>query len=110
VIGKAGRENLGFIFEAPKRPGMDYAVAIPLESVAVRVFRLGIAASPRTIGGEAQMPEGARHLFLWQFPECGRDNSRDLSRLRRKRRQQLPGFVGLRRPNSFGQRNGCLRL
>ena len=47
VIGNAGRENLRLIFQPAKCPRMDYAVAIALEFVAVRMrkFRIEPAAA-----------------------------------------------------------------
>src|ERR1700704_4932380 len=47
MVGIAAGKDLRFGFQPPKRPGVNDAVAIALEVVAVGMRRLGVAASPR---------------------------------------------------------------
>lgn len=58
VVGVAFAEDLGFVFQAAEGVGVDDAVAITLEFVAVRVLRFGEAAAPRSRGRETEPREG----------------------------------------------------
>jgi hypothetical protein len=43
-------EDLRFVFETPKRPGMDDAVAVALKSSSGRAFGLGKEPAPAFLG------------------------------------------------------------
>ena len=45
MVGEAGREYLGLIFQAAERAGMDHAVAIALKFVAIGMRKLRISPS-----------------------------------------------------------------
>ena len=61
MVGEAGREDLGLIFQSAKGAGVDDAVAIALESVAVRMSGSGYRR-PRLADVKAQLGE---------HPYCG---------------------------------------
>src|ERR1019366_10766078 len=60
MIGEAGSENLGLGLQPPKGSGMDYAVAVPLESVAVGMFGFGVATAPASLHRETQARQHRR--------------------------------------------------
>ena len=77
MIGKAGGEDLGLVFQPAKSPRMDDAVAVALEGIAVGVRQLGIAAAAGAFHRKTQMSERGRiHLPLnavtWPCPEYSR--------------------------------------
>src|ERR1017187_9031794 len=49
VVGVAAGEYLGFVLKAAEGPGVDYAVTVALERVAIWVRRLRIAPSARVL-------------------------------------------------------------
>lgn len=57
MIGKAGGEDLRFIFKAAESAGVDDAVAIALEFVAVGMRKFGITPSARAFERKAQTGE-----------------------------------------------------
>src|SRR5436853_7156453 len=67
VIGTAIGENLRFIFETPKRAGMDNPIAIALKVRSVRMLWLWIAASARFFGmprvGSVHVSESSAQQF-----------------------------------------------
>ena len=63
MIRQAGSENLGLIFEAAKRTGVNYAVAITPEFIAVGI-ELGIAAAPRLLHRISQVRQGSQSKLL----------------------------------------------
>src|ERR1039458_5145998 len=46
MVGKAGSEDLGLRLQAAEGAGMNHAVAVALEGVAVRVFGFGVSPPP----------------------------------------------------------------
>jgi hypothetical protein len=68
VIGDARREHLRLIFQAPKSPRVQHAVAIALKFVAIRMRKFRVAPPSGLFGAETQVRErsigGCRdHLF-----------------------------------------------
>ncbi len=54
MVGKPGREHLGFGFQAAEGAGMDNAVAVALEAVAVRVVGFRVEPAPALRQGKPQ--------------------------------------------------------
>ena len=63
MVGDAGRKNLHLVFEAAEGPRVNDAVAIALELVAIRVRKLGVAASAALLHWKAQ--SAGRGHFFW---------------------------------------------
>ena len=61
VVGESGAEDLRFIFQPPKSPRMDDAVAVALKVVPVRMRLLGIA--PADVGSDGH-PDARQTHFL----------------------------------------------
>jgi hypothetical protein len=57
MVGEAGSENLGLVFEAAERPRVDHAIAVTLEFTAVGMRRLGISPASAAIGWKSEMDE-----------------------------------------------------
>ena len=54
MIGQAGSEDLGLGLQAAEGTGMNHAVAVALESVAVRVFGFGVSPPPASLYRKSQ--------------------------------------------------------
>ena len=54
MIGETGCENLGLGLQPPEGAGMDDAVAVALEGVAVGMFRFGVAPAPASLHRKPQ--------------------------------------------------------
>ncbi len=62
MVGVAAREDLRLVFQPAKGAGMDDAIAVPLERIAIRMGRLGIAASTRILDAHRVAGEHRRSL------------------------------------------------
>jgi hypothetical protein len=54
MIGETWSEDLGFGLQAAERAGMNYAVAVALESVTVRVSGFGVSPPPASLYRKSQ--------------------------------------------------------
>ena len=107
VVGKARRENLRLGFQTPESARMNYAVAIALKTISVRMFRFRIPPSPALIGRE---PQSRKHRpLVLHFAEHG---DRHLASRRGFDAQRLQQFLRLGRVLDrrvmLGQRDGGL--
>ncbi len=69
MVAKAGREDLGFGFQAAESAGMDDAVAVALEGVAVRMGGFRIAPPSALCHRKAEMAEhGVPGLLCGRSP------------------------------------------
>src|ERR1039458_810637 len=78
MSGETGCEDLGLGLQPPEGSGMDYAVAVALESVAVGMFGFGVTPAPTSIHRE---PQARQH----------RSVSRPTARQSRRRFEAPPG-------------------
>ena len=86
VVGKARGENLGLRLQTPERARMNYAVAVALKTIPVRMFRLRIPPPPASTSREPQFRKH-RPLVL-QFAQHG-DRHLAHAGLRSQRLQQF---------------------
>src|ERR1051325_10991443 len=56
MIGEAGSEDLGFIFETAEGARVHHAVAVALEIIAVGVSRLGVYSATALLRLESERP------------------------------------------------------
>jgi hypothetical protein len=54
MIGQAGSEDLGLSLKPAEGTGMNYAVAVALKSIAVRVFGFGVSPPPASLYRKSQ--------------------------------------------------------
>ena len=54
MVGQAGSEDLGLGLQAAEGTGMNHAVAVALESIAVRVIGFGVSPSPASLYRKSQ--------------------------------------------------------
>jgi hypothetical protein len=54
MIGQAGSEDLGLGLKAPEGTGMNHAVAVALENIAVGVFGFGVSPPPASLYRKSQ--------------------------------------------------------
>lgn len=67
MIGNARREHLCFRFQAPERTRVNYALAVPLKGVAVRVFRFWVTPAPAA--GKRKPEVGEQGLLALQIAQ-----------------------------------------
>src|SRR5580698_7185623 len=62
VVGVAAGEDLRLVFETAESAGVDDAIAVTLERIAIRMRRLGIAASAGILDADGVRSEHRRSL------------------------------------------------
>src|SRR5581483_1776455 len=112
MIGEALREDLRLGFQAAKGPGMNDAVAIALEGIAVRMVGLGIASPPALADVKTEAPQhGASPLLLAQLRvELNRFLADVLVRGRAQRLDQAAGLGRVAFSQGVREREGRLLL
>jgi len=61
MIGETGCEDLGFGLQPPEGPGMDDAVAVALEGVAVGMFGFRVAPAPASLHRKTAGAPASQH-------------------------------------------------
>ena len=93
MVGIPGGEDLGFGFEAPKRPRMDHAVAVARVVITVRVRRLGVAAPARS--GHIHRIRSQRHAAILVHAMAHRQNYLSAETLGfRSCKEHIEAFLG----------------
>src|SRR5579862_41366 len=70
MVGKAGREDLRFGFQAAEGAGVNDAIAVALEGVAIGMIGFGIAASQAVLNLEAKPGKHAVRYFWLRSPRA----------------------------------------
>ena len=63
MVGEAGGEDLGLVLQPPEGAGVNDAVAVALEFVAIGMGQFGITAAPRPLHRKPQVREGGQRVY-----------------------------------------------
>ena len=107
MVGQPGREDLGLGLQPAEGTGMNHAVAVALESVAVRVLGFGISPPPASLHRKSQPRQHAgRGGYCGGISASSVERHlTDAARPRAQRIQQLAGLGGLLRREEARQRD-----